>query len=42
MAQMLSALAMGKAGFGMIEYTAFAGVTAIMVMFIVETVKRYS
>ncbi len=41
MAQLLSALAMGHAGLGMFEYTAFAGVTAIMVMFVVETVNKY-
>lgn len=42
MAQLLSALVIGKTGFGAIEYGAFAAVTAIMVMFVVETVNKYS
>lgn len=42
MAQFHSALAIGHAGFGMFEYTAFAGITAIMVMFVVETLNKYT
>lgn len=42
MVQLISALAMGKTGLGAIEYGAFAAVTAIMVMFVVETVNKYS
>ena len=42
MAQLLSALAIGKAGFGAIEYGAFVAITAIMVMFVVETVRQHS
>ena len=42
MAQFLSALVMGQTGFGAVEYATFVAVTAIMVMFVVETVRQHS
>src|SRR5690606_4829207 len=42
MAQLLSALAMQQIGLGAIEYAMFAAITAIMVMFVVETVNKYT
>ena len=42
MAQLLSALAMKQIGFGTIEYAMFVAITAIMVMFVVETVNKYT
>jgi Flp pilus assembly pilin Flp len=42
MAQLLSALAMEQVGLGRIEYAMFAAITAIMVMFVVETVNQHS
>lgn len=42
MAQLLSALAVEQTGLGAIEYGMFAAITAIMVMFVVETVRQYS
>ncbi len=42
MSHLLSALVMSHAGVGIIEYGIFAAITALMVMFVVETVSRYS
>ena len=42
MAQLLSALVIGKAGFGAVEYATFVAITALMVMFVVETVRQHS
>jgi hypothetical protein len=39
MAQLLSALAMGQAGVGAVEFGAFVAIIAIMLMFVVETVR---
>jgi len=38
MAQLLSAILMGRTGVGAIEFAAFVAVIAILVMFVVETV----
>lgn len=42
MAQLLSALVVGQTGLGVVEYATFAAITAIMVMFVVETVRQHS
>jgi len=39
MTQLLSALAMAQTGVGAVEYASFAAVIAIMLMFVVETVR---
>jgi hypothetical protein len=41
MTQLVSALAVGQAGVGTIEFGAFAAIIAIMLMFVVETVRQY-
>jgi hypothetical protein len=42
MAQHLSALVMAEAGLGGIGYAMLVAVTAVMVMFVVETVNQHS
>ncbi len=42
MSHLLSVLIMSQAGVGVVEYGMFAAITALMVMFVVETVSRYS
>jgi hypothetical protein len=41
MTQLISALVMGHAGVGTVEFGAFVGIIAIMLMFVVETVRSH-